>query len=292
MRFKQVVELAVKVANGKNYFKEGAVGSNGYGFVFKDFNAHPIEPYMVPFGSHKLCGAGSHRDVKKKLERHEEIEDFSDVLRYDMKYDLLIVGSLKNLLPTLQFGGIEQLFEVWMFVKTPEDQKFPATFYWGQSGLSIGGWSKDSIYLLMREKGLSNELEFINFNLFELSDDEIGRFLDALEFALKKVTVSDFWGIYKHDLGNSFMGIKKGKPFIKELGSFKRDSEAEREIEPLLEKEFQARNGEKFTINLLSEIRVYFLQFESSEEDKIFGSAKKILNIYKGITSTPDSSIC
>jgi len=125
------------------------------------------------------------------MERQEEI-------------DLLLAGSLKTLIPKLQFGGDETFFNIWMFVKTPDGKTFPGTFYYGASGPSVGGWMR---YIP------SSKCPF-NFSPFDFKKEELNLFLDALEFALKKIPVSDFEGIYRHDLGNSHMGIIDGKPFI------------------------------------------------------------------------------
>ena len=285
MRIELIIKFATEAAEGKDNFREGAVGSNGYGFVFKDPGSHPTEPYIVPWGSSKFCGAGAHRDFTKKLMiHHKSVDKFSDIHRYDIELDLLFGGSLKTLVSTLKFGGDEVLFKVWMFVKTPEDLMFPATFYWGQSGLSIGGWSKVGVLLLIKERGsLDDFSEIINSSPFQLTEDETGCFLDALEFALKKVTPSDFWGMYNHDLGNSFMGLRKGVPFIQEMGHFKRDLKAEKEIEPLMGKEFKDDYKEIFIINLLPGRRIYVVQFENDvfQDEIIFGNATKVLEFWK-----------
>lgn len=42
--------------------------------------------------------------------------------------------------------------------------------------------------------------------------------VDALENALMRVPTSDFYGIYRHDLGNTLMGVQTGIPFVIELG--------------------------------------------------------------------------
>jgi len=42
-------------------------------------------------------------------------------------------------------------------------------------------------------------------------------FIEALKFSLNKVPISDFEGIYEHDNGRELIGIRSGKPFIKEL---------------------------------------------------------------------------
>ena len=283
MRIEQIIKLVTEAAEGKDDFKEGAVGSNGYGFVFRDFDSHPTEPYIVPWGYSKFCGAGSHRLLLKR-----PIESFSDFYRYDVDLDLLVGGSLKTLVPTLKFGGDESLFRIWMFVRTPEDRMFPATIYWGQSGLSIGGWSKVGVHLLIKEQGPLDEFsEIINSRSFsspsQLTEDETGCFLDALEFALKKVPPSDFWGIYNHDLGNRFLGLRKGALCNQEIGHFERDLEAEKELEPLLGKGFKDVYEETFIINLLPGRRIYAVEFEKDvfHDDIIFGNAAKVLKYWK-----------
>jgi len=218
MRIKQIIKLATEATKEKDNLNEGAVGSNGYGFVFKDFDTHSNIPFITPNESHKFCGAGAYRDYTKKLQKHDKIDKFSDLLRYNPKLDLLLAGSLKRIVPTLQFGGIELLFKVWMFVLTPKGQMFPAIFYWGQSGLSIGGWSKEgsSILLMGKNDPLKDFPELKNFSPFEFTEEETNLFHDALEFALKKVPVSDFWGIYTFDLGHAYMEVKRGRPLIEE----------------------------------------------------------------------------
>ena len=124
----------------------------------------------------------------------------------------------------MKFGGdYEHLFEVWMFIKTSDGRQFPATIYYGASGLSIGGWDDNFSYnfthnekfLSIIPRSLKSE---INFSPHNLSDDEKEALTEAIELGLHKVPVSDFRGIYKHDFGNTFMGIKDSRPFIIELG--------------------------------------------------------------------------
>ena len=289
MRIKQVIKLATDAANGKDNFKYGAVGSNGYGFVFKDFESHPEEPYIATWGSHKLCGAGAYRDqlknIKKKLKSHYKSDLFSDPLRYDHKLDLQLAGSLKTLIPTLQFGPqAELLFKVWMLIMTPEGQMFPATFYWGQSGLSIGAWSEYGSIFMEERDPLDDFPELKAFSPFEFTEDETGRFLDALEFALKKVPVSDFWGIYIGDW-NAYMGVKRGTPFIEylELKYVEGDLEAEKKLEPLLGKTFKDTDGNLFSIRRLATGGLYLLQSEGEGEEwgHFFGGAKLVLEVYE-----------
>ena len=106
-----------------------------------------------------------------------------------------------------------------MFVKTPKGQTFPATFYYGRSGTSIGGWSPDyHTFLFADERVFPQEFEsIINFSPFNFTDIELQEFIEALELSLDKVPISDFEGVYEHDMGRELMGIKSGKPFLKSL---------------------------------------------------------------------------
>jgi len=133
-------------------------------------------------------------------------------------YDLLLAGSLKTLIPTLRFGGDERLFHAWVFVKTPDGKQFPATFYYAQSGLSMGGWksNKDSSGNVV----FSDEfLSIVNFKPFEFEfhGEDLKDLVQALEHALGKVPVSDFHGVFKHGFGQTLMGVHRGMPFTREL---------------------------------------------------------------------------
>ena len=280
MRIEQLVELVTKAAHGDDNFKEGAVGSNGYSFVFKALDSK--FKYITSNNSYKYCGAGSCRYTLENFYKH-------GILWSDTFYDLHLVGSLKTLIPTLQFGGLEELIDSWMFVRTPKGRMFPTTFYWGQSGLSIGGWRGKGEHPYRRERVLpKNITKIINFSPFDFTDDEKGCFLDALEFALKKVPISDFWGIFTFEAVHFLMGIKNGRPFTEhwEWNYFKRDREAEEMLKPLLNKEFKDKHNELFSIRVLPNsgnyYRIYVMEFEYAHEgiDKVFGSAKKMLKFY------------
>ena len=115
------------------------------------------------------------------------------------------------------------MFEVWMFVKTPQDRIFPATLYYGQSGLKIGGCDPDFAKHFIFDKKLLPKYPkkfktIINFSPYDLTQEEKEELAEALELALRKVPVSDFYGIFQHDFGNLLMGIKNGKPIMVELG--------------------------------------------------------------------------
>jgi len=106
------------------------------------------------------------------------------------------------------------LFFVWMFVKTPGGQMFPATFYFGPSGTSIGGWR------LYKAKKVfpPGFYSVINFSPFDFSHDELNAFVEALELSLKMVPMTDYYGVFLSDHGYTIMGIKNGIPYLMDLG--------------------------------------------------------------------------
>jgi len=217
-----------EAADGQDNFKKGAIGFNGYGFVFKKLDYISQDSFVIGDGSSKLCSIGAFKDVyKKALEIQNPIKSPRDLLNYDPKNDLYFGGALKTLVPKMEFGGCEQLFNVWLFVKSPKGQMFPATFYYGQSGTSIGAWSPDyRVFLFAEERTFPQEFEsIVNFNPFNFSAVELEEFIEALELALDKVPVSDFEGVYEHDLGRELMGIKSGKPFVKTLEKERKEIE-------------------------------------------------------------------
>ena len=217
LKINYLIKLISEVADGKDNFKEGAIGFNGYGFVFRKFDYISKDSFVIGDGSSKLCSIGAFKDIyKKSLEIQNPLKSPRDLLNYDPKHDLYFGGALRTLVPNMEFGGYESLFHVWMFVKTPKGQMFPATFYYGQSGTSIGAWSPDyRVFLFAEERTFPQEFEsVVNFTPFNFSAVELEEFIEALELALDKVPVSDFEGVYEHDLGRESMGLKSGKPFV------------------------------------------------------------------------------
>ena len=220
MRVDRLIKLVSKAAEGKDSLKNGAIGFYNYGFVFKDFDYKSKNSFVIGDGSSKLCSIGALKDVyKKSLEIQGSLKGSRNLLNYNPKFDLYFGGALKTLIPKLEFGVYESLFHVWMFVKTPKGQMFPATFYYGQSGTSIGGWSPDYRAFLFKEhRTLPQKFEsIINFNPFKFSAVELEEFIEALTLALTKVPISDFEGIYEYDLGRKLMGLRSGKHFTKTL---------------------------------------------------------------------------
>jgi len=275
MNINELLFLVSEASNGKDNFVKGAIGFNGYGFVFKSLDSHLS--YVTYLGSSGAFGTGAYRDITKKFKKFQVL-DPEILFNYDEKYDLLLAGSLKTLVPELQFGGYEILFDVWMFVKTPNGEQFPARFYYGSFGTQIAGWQPDYIDDDTGEKLFPEKFEtIINSSPFSMDDNQKNLFLDALEFALKKVPISDFWGVFNHDLGNRFMGVKHGRPFIKELGDFKRDTKAKKKIKRFIGKDLITKDG--LNVNVLHLPRnIYVIDFKF---DQWFGEAKKILEYLK-----------
>lgn len=221
MNFRRLFQLVSEAANGKDNLHEGCVGCYGYGFVFRDIDY--ITKHIDLSYSGGVCRVATSKRILKDWE-DDNMNEFSDFLRHSRNEDILLAGAVKTLEPTLKFGGgYEHLFEVWMFVKTPDDRTFPATFYYGQSRLVIGGWDSKTAALWITKKkyiphfpkGLN---AIINFNPHDLTQDEKEALAEALELALRKVPVSDFYGVFQHDFGNLLMGIKNGRPIMVELG--------------------------------------------------------------------------
>lgn len=265
MTIKDLINLVVNASKGKDNFDEGALGFNGYGFVFKDLTSGLS--YVTSYGSSKVFAAGTYRKFTVNLD---------EIINHDIELDLLLVGSLKTLVPTLIFGGYELLFDVWVFVMDSNDMMFPMRLYFGQSGTSIAGWP-------LNDKNIPKNLNIIiNSSPFNFSDDERDDFLESLELTLGKVPVSDFWGVYSHDLGNTLMCLENGRPFIKELGRFERIFRAEKEIKNFLGHIFKTPSGELFTVRLLTERGIYVVDFTINQKvlshyDLVFGNAKQIL---------------
>ena len=228
LEIESLLKLVSEAADGKDDFKEGAIGFNGYGFVFRDYDYKSKNSFIIGDGSSKFCSVGAFKDVyKKSLEVQGPIKSLKDLLNYDPKFDLYFGGALKTLVPKMEFGGYERLFHMWMFVKTPKGQIFPATFYYGQSGASIGGWSPDyRVFLFAEARTFPPEFEsIINFSPFNFSKIELEEFIEALVLSLDKVPTSDFEGVYEHDLGRELMGIRSGKPFAKPLKNKRKEIE-------------------------------------------------------------------
>jgi len=196
-------------------YEEKVIHFQGYNFVFRDPYIEPRGSYINVKFSSKITSAGFWRKIiKYSLENPDKIKSLNDLNLEDTKLDYLFGGSLKTLVPSLKFGGYETLFDAWMFVKTPEGYMFPASFYYGQSGTSLGGWRIDRAKKVFPPEFFS----LINFSPFDFTSDELDAFVEALELSLKMVPIADYYGIFEGDHGYTLMGAKDNKPLFMELG--------------------------------------------------------------------------
>jgi hypothetical protein len=208
MEFENILNLAERAARGFDNFKKGSVGFNGYGFVLRDLS-FPL--------SRKMCNFGSMRKFAEYL-KHVHLSKES-LQKYGIFRDLLLVGSIKTLLPSLELGGDEILFNAWMFVATTDGRKFPATLYYGSTRLAVGGWKSGGNAWFDGVSHIPSALKRIaNCDPFKFSSIVKKEFVESLEHAIKKVPPSDFYAIFERDLGYRLMGISDGSPVSIELG--------------------------------------------------------------------------
>ena len=204
-----------------NNFEKGAIGYQGFGFVFADPMKTDI-PFVFGQGSSKICGAGSFANFHFDLVSGEFYKQ-NKFPKVDLRYDILLGGSVKTLVPTLTLGGYETFFYSWIFVKTPDGKQFPATYYHGTSGTAIGGWDPENMWVFdninIEELFPKDFYSEINFWPVDFSIEELKDLIAALELGLSRVPVSDFHCIYKHDLGNTLMAIVNGNPCLAEFGN-------------------------------------------------------------------------
>ena len=123
---------------------------------------------------------------------------------------------LKNQFYTL---GSEKFCRIFNYLlnqcpKTAEGYIFPATFYYGKSGTSLGGWHMARI----KERFSPDFYSIINFSPFNFTPNELDDFIEALEISLRMVPMTDYYGVNKGDDGYTIMGVKDGNPYILDLG--------------------------------------------------------------------------
>jgi len=212
---KELLKLLEDTAEDKVDYKGKVIHFQGYSFIFRNPYIKPRESYINVKFSSKVTSAGFWRKViMYSLENLDKIKTLNDINLEDTKLDYIFGGSLRTLVPTLKFGGDEVLFDVWMFVKTPEGYMFPATFYYGKSGTSLGGWRIDRA----KEAFPPEFYSIINFSPFNFTPNELDAFVEALELSLKMVPVTDYYGIYYGENGYTLMGARDNKPLFMELG--------------------------------------------------------------------------
>lgn len=205
MNIAKLVQFASDAAEGINNLNEGAFGSNGFGFVFRDVNYGDIG---LDFTS-KVCNIGTMRKFFEEFQNEEDPDIFQ--VYSDIRSDLLLIGAVKTLVPSLQLALDDLLFIVWMIVKTPDNKIFPATLYYGKTRLAIGGWSRNGLYKV--DGYLTSRYEkYFNFNPFDFTIGEQSSCAEALESVLQKVPISDFEVIYRDEYGEYVMTVKDSIP--------------------------------------------------------------------------------
>ncbi len=152
--------------------------------------------------SHTVCDFG-----KSAL-----YDDEGDPFQLFSDYDLKLIGSLKTFLPKLEFGGGDDLFFAWMFVKTPDGREFPAEISFYNLSLKFSGWSNfpKEEYLDHFPKELQG---LINFSPHDFSEVELDLLIKSLEKGLSSIPPLDYEAIYKTETGDLFIGLKNGVPF-------------------------------------------------------------------------------
>jgi len=308
MSIQESIKLVCEASEGKDNFKKGAVGSNGYGFVFRDYNSNL--PYITMMGSRGFCRMGALRNFLKNYFKYQkDVKTYNDLLNlrdFDNKLDMLFAGAIKTLVPTLQFGGDnDYFFNTWIFVRTPDGKQFPIVLLYLNGALSINCWEslkhieilckeiKTTVFEWTTEERIKECIgniyfpedffEIINYSPLEFTIEERNMFLDALEFAIGKVPISDFWGVYYHDTGILVLGVAKGEPFKEEIYyPEKHYPEYEKKLESLLDKIYIDKAGSLFTIKKLSLKNIYYID-EGYENPKLFrfGNAKEIFEEYE-----------
>ncbi len=183
--------------SAQDSIKDGLISHSNYSFLFLDYIKFDIS------GSYYLTEAGAYWGVMDRF-LISEIKDRDHYLD-DVRIDLLFAGSLKNILPDIEFGGFERIFDALIIVKTPSDTVFPFMFYFGASGTALGAWDSINANIIVKAfSNNSNRLKIIN--PFKLSKSKIRNLLDALEGALRKVPAMEFEVIYENDSGKFTIG--------------------------------------------------------------------------------------
>ncbi len=206
-------KVRAKFFNGSHDIKNGIIVAKDYCFlVLKEMRDYDVSEFA------KLTAFGAYRGVHERFlnTRLKNSDDFLDQLSYDVSIDLLAVGSLKTIIPYLEVGGYESLFNVLIVAKTPNNEIFPFIFYFGPSGTAIASNDSESqILQILKEMFITIPMDVTTYNPFTFSKRELTNFLKAFASALRKVSATDFQAVYEHDFGKERMGIEKGIPFIR-----------------------------------------------------------------------------
>ncbi|MFX0022368.1 MAG: hypothetical protein ACFE9S_08570 [Candidatus Hermodarchaeota archaeon] len=215
MIIEEILQLAEDAAKGEDNISNGSVGSNGFGFVFRDVE-DGMDMINVSFSS-KVFNVGTMRRFSQEFQSKDDPDLFT--LYNDIRPDLLLIGAIKTLVPNIHMPIDDLLFIVLMFVKTSDDKVFPATLYYGKTRLAIGGWNFDLVesFGIEKESLQTKYQKYFNFNPFELTLEEQKSIGEALELALRKVPVSEFEVKFRDEIGDSLLAIKEGVPIYRRI---------------------------------------------------------------------------
>lgn len=219
----EIKNLLTSTIKGASHLDKNALEYNDYLFIFKSWRELP--PEICKAYSHKVSNIGLMRNFNEVIKK-KKMDPISLIMKLE-KQNLRLAGSLKTILPHMVFGGEEVLFDIWMLVRTPENQIFPANLYYGVSQFCVGGWSS---YLLPRSKEIdknngknyqpskmlfpSEFMELINFSPYNFNEGQLESFVEAIELGLNRIPPSDFQCKLKFS-GTSFIfGLQSGKPYI------------------------------------------------------------------------------
>jgi len=94
LKIKILIELASKAARGVDNIKEGAIGSNGYGFIFRNFDYTSENSFLIGDGSSGFCSIGAYKHIYNKSLRSQEVtsKDLEELYNFNPKLDLYFGG--------------------------------------------------------------------------------------------------------------------------------------------------------------------------------------------------------
>lgn len=202
-------EVIVGLLKRENNLDKAILSLNGYSFLFLDIAKINIDlssfEKLIPFD----IDEGTFAKRNSKL---ETLNIGVDIFSHDISMDLFIGGSLKTLLPDLKFGGYENLFTVLILILNPDSEIFPILFYFGPSGIVIGG-SNDKFILSSLMRKIPNEIIIVS--PFSLKKENILKMISILKRILRRVPLSDYQGTYQQDYGNLIIGLENKIPYLK-----------------------------------------------------------------------------
>jgi len=211
--YKEVLKLVNLAAEGKDYIEMGSVGYGGYGFVFRDLDF--FEHFPGELNRYRPIVNVGDQPIEKIIRSQGECD--RDEFYYYYYLKVLMIGSLKTLLPSLEFKDAKKsdiLFEVWVIIKTPQGKIFPLIYHYDRYRMALGisPTYSDVTWLLPR-----NYRDIFNVNPNDLTREERATLAETFENALKKVPTSDYRTIYPGHDYSSHIEINNGVPLFADV---------------------------------------------------------------------------